>query len=59
MENNVTLIHYWELERRSGYKHNHMDLYSVEQYEQIIQDMLSEHNLTLNDIKRNLGYATT
>ena len=32
-----------------------MDLYSVEQYEQIIQDMLSEHNLTLNDIKETWG----
>lgn len=24
----VTLQHYWELERRSGYKHNQLGLYS-------------------------------
>lgn len=53
--NTVTLVHYWELERRSGYKHNHLDLYSVEQCKQIIQELLKEHDLNLSDIKEIWG----
>lgn len=51
----VTLVHYWELERRSGYKHNHLDLYSVEQCEQIIQGLLEEQGLSLSDINEIWG----
>lgn len=51
----VTLQHYWELERRSGYKHNHLDLYSEDQCKQIIQELLKEQGLSLSDIKEIWG----
>jgi predicted NodU family carbamoyl transferase len=49
-KNNLHLVHYWELERLSGYKKHAISLSSKEQAYKLIQILLSEYNLTLDDI---------
>ena len=52
---NVRLIHYWEFERYTGEKHQYKSFYSVEQANCIINHMLSEYNISLDDIEEIWG----
>ncbi len=47
---NVSLIHYWELERLTGIKQQRLPFFDVKQCKDIINNLLSEYNITLDDI---------
>ncbi len=47
---NVELVHYWELERVTGLKQHNLSFFSKEHAESVINQLLSEHNLCLEDM---------
>ena len=51
----VSLVHYWEFERYTGLKHQMKPFYSIEQAVGIINDLLSEYNLSINDLEAIWG----
>lgn len=48
--NNIELVHYWELERYTGEKHQYRSFYCVNQAKEIINQLLSEYHISINDI---------
>ncbi|MDR0404895.1 MAG: nodulation protein NodU [Oscillospiraceae bacterium] len=46
----ISLIHYWEIERLTGYKKHGQSLFSVSNAEKLINSLLSAYGLNLNDI---------
>lgn len=53
--NNIKLIHYWELERITGKKGHKKSFYSKEQAMEFINVLLEEYNLTIDDMKEVWG----
>ncbi|HKM01811.1 MAG TPA: carbamoyltransferase C-terminal domain-containing protein [Sedimentibacter sp.] len=53
--NEVELIHYWELERYTGEKHQLRSFYSTEQAIDVINQLLSEYNITFDDVEKVWG----
>ena len=47
---NIELIHYWELERQSRIKHNELPFYDVEMAKTAINKLLETYRLTLDDM---------
>jgi len=46
----IRLVHYWELERLTGFKRHNVSFYSVEQALRLIDDLLIQHQLSFQDI---------
>ncbi|WP_273325238.1 carbamoyltransferase C-terminal domain-containing protein [Vallitalea guaymasensis] len=46
----VSLIHYWELERLTGIKQQRLPFFDVKQCKDIINELLSEYDITLDDV---------
>ncbi len=46
----IELIHYWELERLTGIKKHNWSFYDCAHFEQILNQLLSEYNITINDL---------
>ncbi len=53
--NNIELIHFWELERVTGYKKHSESFYSKESAERFINNLLSEYKIDLSDINEIWG----
>ena len=53
--NTVELIHYWELERLTGFKMHNRSFFSIMQAKDIINQLLMEYNLTLDDMEEIWG----
>ncbi|WP_042199088.1 carbamoyltransferase C-terminal domain-containing protein [Paenibacillus camerounensis] len=53
--NDITLIHYWELERLTGLKQHGRCFYDVEHAHEVINQLLSEYQLNLSDINEVWG----
>lgn len=51
----VELIHHWEFERYTGYKHHNMAFPSEENFITFINELLSEVNLSLGDMVQIIG----
>lgn len=51
----VQLVHCWELERISGIKKYNTSFYNIAQAKELINDLLSTYNLTLNDMQEVWG----
>lgn len=51
----VKLVHYWEFERYTGLKHQYKSFYNLEQAVKIINFLLSEYNLSLDDMEAVWG----
>lgn len=51
----VSLVHYWELERMSGIKQQRIAFYDKEHCYQILNHLLSNYNLTVNDMTEIWG----
>ncbi len=47
---NIELVHYWELERQSGLKHHSRCFYDTEHAKEIINSLLAAYNLSLDDM---------
>lgn len=47
---NVTLVHYWELERISGVKEHQRPFFNVEETVEFINHLLSAYDLTIDDM---------
>lgn len=54
-DNEVELIHYWELERLSGKKQHAESFYDYEELKEILQSLLKEYNISLDDINEVWG----
>lgn len=54
-DDEIKLVHYWELERVTGKKHHAHAWYSVSQLENVIAELISEYGLTLSDINQAWG----
>lgn len=52
---NVSLIRYWELERKTGLKGHSRSFYCREEAMEVIEECLKECSLTINDIKAVWG----
>lgn len=52
---NVELIHHWEFERYTGYKHHSIAFPSEENFIIFINELLSEVNLSLGDMVQIIG----
>ncbi|MGN6715267.1 carbamoyltransferase C-terminal domain-containing protein [Anaerocolumna jejuensis] len=50
VSNNLELIHHWELERITGFKHHEISFYDKESSIEFINMLLSEHNLCIDNI---------
>lgn len=50
INNDVFLIHYWELERVSGIKHHRLGFKDIAQAKQVINTLLAQYGLTLDDM---------
>ncbi|WP_167701742.1 carbamoyltransferase C-terminal domain-containing protein [Staphylococcus agnetis] len=50
-DNNITLIHYWELERITGDKQHKTPFYDVNQTKEMFNTLLSEYNISLENIE--------
>lgn len=46
----VELVHYWELERLTGMKRHSCSFYNCEHFEQILNSLLAEYNITMDDL---------
>lgn len=53
--NTISLIHYWEIERISGQKKHHQSFFSIEHARNIINNLLSEYNLSIDDMQEIWG----
>lgn len=53
--NRVELMHYWELERLSGKKKHQSSLFSAEQFQSIMNDLLKEYDLSMENIIDVIG----
>ena len=51
----VELIRYWELERKTGIKKHSLSFFSVEQCQNVINELLAEVSLSLDDIHEIWG----
>ncbi|MNO17092.1 Decarbamoylnovobiocin carbamoyltransferase [compost metagenome] len=51
----IELIHYWELERFSGYKGHYKSFYDKDDAIECINRLLSEYNLTIDDMNEIWG----
>lgn len=47
---NVKLVHYWELERVSGLKQHRISFYDLAHAQRVINELLSEYQLSLDDM---------
>lgn len=51
----VKLIHYWELERLSGSKKHQYCFFSKDQFDKVVDELLSTYDLSLKDIVEIFG----
>lgn len=51
----VKLIHYWELERLTGYKKHQVAFYNVAQFERIMNELLKPYGIIIEDIVEIYG----
>lgn len=51
----LKLIHYWELERETGLKQHSRSFYSIDQFNEIANELLSKYSLTLDDMVEVIG----
>ncbi len=51
----ICLVHYWELERYTGLKHQMIPFYSIDQVVAVVNELLSVYNLSLNDLEAIWG----
>lgn len=49
-ENNVELVHYWELERTTGYKQHCISFPSIDSMKSMIEELLSTYGLSIDDM---------
>ncbi|QUI21901.1 carbamoyltransferase [Vallitalea pronyensis] len=49
-EQDVSLVHYWELERLTGLKQQRLSFFDITQFKNIINDLLKDYAITLDDI---------
>lgn len=49
-DNQVELVHYWELERETGIKGHDFSFYDLDQAKNFINGLLSEYDLSLHDM---------
>jgi len=54
-DDNITLVRYWELERKTGIKKHDLSFFSTEQCKRVIELLLEEVELSLNDINEIWG----
>ncbi|MFB7120701.1 carbamoyltransferase C-terminal domain-containing protein [Bacillus thuringiensis] len=54
-KDNIELVHYWELERLTGLKAHDLSFYDISQAQGVINKLLSEYNLSLEDINEVWG----
>lgn len=54
-EDRVNLVHYWEFERYTGLKHQNKPFYSIEQAVGIINELLSECDLSIENLEAIWG----
>lgn len=47
----ISLVHYWEFERYTGLKHQETPFYNIEQVIDVVNGLLSEYNLSLDDVE--------
>lgn len=47
---NVTLVHYWELERLTGYKHQRISFFDTDQFISDVNLLLKEHGIVYEDL---------
>ncbi|PWW07335.1 carbamoyltransferase-like protein [Paenibacillus cellulosilyticus] len=52
---NVSLVHYWELERLTGYKHHAYSFLNTEHAVEFINELLAEYHLTIDDMQEVWG----
>lgn len=55
-DGNLILLRFWELERLSRIKHHNKAFFSEQQAKQYIQKLLSEFNLSINDLSGFFAY---
>jgi len=53
--NEIKLIHHWELERITGYKHHKVPFATVEDTIQFINELLEQYNIKYDDIVNVVG----
>jgi len=58
-DNKLELIHHWEIERLSGMKHNKIPFYCVEDFNQLVVELIKPYDLKFQDIKAVLGIKET
>lgn len=54
-DNDIKLIHHWELERLSGLKHHNVSFFNEADFNLYMKKLLSEYNIELKDIKQIVG----
>lgn len=54
-QSKISLIHHWEFERITGYKHHPIAFYDYENAIEFINERLSPYNLKFGDIKQVIG----
>lgn len=54
-KNDLELIHHWEFERITGFKHHEVSFYDKESAFEFINMLLSQHNLCIDDIVHIFG----
>lgn len=52
---NLTLVHYWELERLTGLKKHNVSFYDSGHFQEILCKLLAEYHLALDDVKEIWG----
>ncbi|MDE5872911.1 MAG: hypothetical protein K2H07_03255, partial [Lachnospiraceae bacterium] len=53
--NNISLVHYWELERLTGLKRHFLSFFNREQAEEFLNSLLSRYKLSLEDMEAVIG----
>ena len=51
----IKLIHYWEFERYTGFKHHRIAFYCIDDAQKFINGLLSQYGLSLNDMAGVFG----
>lgn len=53
----VTLIHYWELERLTGKKHHFKSFYDKAHFEHYVEELIGQYGLKINEIQDIWGFS--
>ncbi|MCX8131458.1 MAG: carbamoyltransferase [Clostridia bacterium] len=53
--NNIALVHHWELERITGFKHHNKSFFSTDDAINFINDLLRKYSISVDDLQGIIG----